>query len=77
LKQARDLAGFTRNRLAELAGTTTTTIYDLETGRNKRPAYETVVRLVRAFQDAGLKGITAEQLFPVDEDPASTPGVTS
>ena len=69
--EARRLVGYTRHRLAEAAGTTTTTIYDLETGRNKRPAYETVVRLIRALQEAGLKGITAEQLFPV-EDESST-----
>ncbi len=71
LREARKVAGLTRAHLAELSETTTTTIYDIETGRNQRPAYETVVRIVRALQGAGLKGVTADQLFPVSEKVAS------
>jgi DNA-binding XRE family transcriptional regulator len=72
LREARDIAGLSRNRLAELADTTTTTIYDIETGRNARPSYETVVRIVRALQRCGLAGITAEQLFPVEDEAAGS-----
>ncbi len=68
LREARDLAGLTRDALAKAADTTTTTIYDLETGRNARPSHETVVRVVRALQRAGLAGLTSDQLFPVSEE---------
>lgn len=67
LHEARKIAGLSRNRLAELAGTTTTTIYDIERGRNQRPSYKTVTQIVRALQNAGLRGITAEELFPVPQ----------
>lgn len=79
LRQARELAGLTGEELATLAGTTATNIYDIERGRNKRPAYETVVQIVRALQSAGLKGITAEQLFPVADmsSPADQEASTS
>lgn len=66
LKEARELAGLSRDALAKAADTTTTTIYDLEVGRNQNPSHETVVRIVRALQTAGLKGITTEALFPVE-----------
>lgn len=67
LEEARQLAGLSRAALAELAGTTGTTIYDIETGRNRRPSFDVVTRIVRALHRSGLRGITAEQLFPVDE----------
>lgn len=67
LKEARELAGLSRAALAASAGTTTTTIYDIERGRNLRPSYETVMNIIRALQDAGLKGVTPEQLFPLPE----------
>lgn len=65
LLEARKIAGLTRQALAEKAGTTTTTIYDIEAGRNQRPSHETVVRIVRALNQHGLAGLTAEDLFPV------------
>lgn len=68
LREAREIAGLSRNRLAELAGTTTTTIYDLETGRNANPSHETVIRVVRALQRAGLAGLSADQLFPIADE---------
>ena len=34
----------------------------------RRPSHDTVTRIVRAFRRRGLSGITAEQLFPVDEE---------
>ena len=71
LLEARKLTGLTRQALADLADTNTTTIYDLETGRNKAPSHVIVVRLVRAFQKAGLRGLTAEDLFPVEREEQS------
>lgn len=67
LKEAREIAGLTQTELAVEAGCTQTTIYDLENDRNRRPAFATVVRIVRAFHRRGLRGITAEELFPVPE----------
>lgn len=68
LKEARDIAGLTQQELANRSGLTQTTIYDLESGRNKKPSHETVVRVVRALQRSGLAGVTAEQLFPIAEE---------
>lgn len=65
LIEARKIAGLTRQGLADKAGTTTTTIYDIEAGRNLRPSHETVVRIVRALNHQGLAGLTADDLFPV------------
>lgn len=65
LQEARKIAGLTRRGLADLAGTTDTTIYDIESGRNLRPSHETVTLIVRALQQRGLAGITTEDLFPV------------
>ena len=70
LRDARELAGLTRERLAELAHVNATTIYDIETGRNANPSHTNVVRIVRALQRAGLAGLTSEQLFPVLDEAA-------
>lgn len=67
LREARDMAGLTRDQLAALAGVKSANIYDIEAGRNKRPAHEIVVRIIRAFHRRGMAGITAETLFPVSE----------
>lgn len=67
LKEARDLAGLTQRQLAELSGLKVTSISDVEIGRIQRPSHEFVVRVIRALQQHGLKGITAEQIFPVPE----------
>lgn len=70
LSEARRIAGLSRQALAEKAGTTSTTIYDIERGRNQRPSHETVVRIVRALQQHGLTGVEADELFPVpDSEP--------
>lgn len=70
LERARLLAGLNQRDLDRLAGLAKGTIHEIENKRNKRPAYETVVRIVRALQRAGLKGITAEEIFPVADVPA-------
>lgn len=72
LREARKLAGLSRQALAQKANTTTTTIYDIERGRNLRPSHETVVRIVRALQQHGLAGLTSDDLFPVPDDTAVT-----
>src|SRR5947208_3616649 len=72
LKQARELAGLSPAQLEKLAGVIRNTVYDLEAGRNRRPSHETVTRLVRALRRSGLTGVTAEQIFPID-DPDANP----
>lgn len=67
LSQARGLAGISQLELDRLAGLRSGTTNQIEAGRNKRPAYETVVRIVRGLRKAGLAGVTAEQIFAVPE----------
>ena len=67
LVQARKLLGLTQQQLADLAGEKRSAIDDLETGRNKRPAYVLVMSLFAALQKAGLKGITVEDIFPLPD----------
>ena len=71
LVDARGLIGWTQARLASAAGLKVTAISDLETGRTGNPGYTTVMRIVGALQDAGLKGLKAEDIFPVDQERAS------
>lgn len=81
LKEARGLAGLSQLGLDDAASVPRGTTFDLESGRNRRPAYDTVVKLVRALQRAGLSGLAAEQVFPVptadsaagEEQPAALP----
>lgn len=68
LREARRLTKLSQLQLDELAGIPKGTVADLEQGRNKRPAFETVVRIVRAIRRRGLSGIEAEELFPVPDD---------
>lgn len=65
LKDARDLAGVTQTRLEDLGGLTRGAVHDLESGRNERPSHETVTRVIHGLRRAGLRGVTAEQIFPV------------
>lgn len=68
LRHARELLGdLTQSALEDEAGVARGTVHDLEMGRNKRPSYETVTRVVRALRRLGLAGVTAEQLFPIAE----------
>jgi predicted transcriptional regulator len=72
LPQARELVGLSQRRLDLLSGLREGTIHQIEEGKNKRPAYVTVVKIVRGLKKAGLRNISAEQIFPVpDEEPAS------
>lgn len=67
LAEARKILGLSQQQLADLAGEKRSAIDDLETGRNKRPAYVLVMNIFRALQEAGLKGIAVEDIFPLEE----------
>lgn len=67
LKEARELVGLSQIELDRRAGLAQGTIHDLETGRVENPSFERVVHIVRALRRAGLKGVEAEQIFPVPE----------
>jgi predicted transcriptional regulator len=72
LGQARDLLGLSKRRLDILAGVREGTVHQIESAKNRRPAYVTVVKIIRALRKAGLANISAEQIFPVaDDEPAS------
>lgn len=60
----RKKLGWTVARLAQAAGLSAGTIYDIESRRNTNPSHFIVTRLVTAFRGAGLD-VTAESLFPV------------
>jgi DNA-binding XRE family transcriptional regulator len=67
LRLFRVAAGLTQAELAERSGIARITVGALERGENS-PHLATARRL------AGVLGCSAEQLFPNDDDPASTPG---
>ena len=66
LVEARRLTSLSQADLEELAGVTKGTVADIERGKNKNPSHESVTKLIRALQQHGLAGLTAEELFPVD-----------
>jgi transcriptional regulator with XRE-family HTH domain len=68
LKDARERAELSQRELERRAGLTKGVVNQIEGGRNKRPAHEVVVKLVRALRRSGLVGITAEEVFPVQDD---------
>lgn len=70
ISEARELLGWTQGQLDREAGLPKGTTHDLESGRNRDPRHKTVVRITRALQRGGLKGITEEALFPVTDDVA-------
>lgn len=65
LTAARETAKLTQQQLGALSACTVATISDIETGRNRQPAYTKVVRIVRALRAHGLPNITADDLFAV------------
>lgn len=67
LAQARKLVGLSRAELARRAHVSDDDLYDLENDRNKRPSWELVGRITTALRDAGLSGITPEELFPLHQ----------
>jgi predicted transcriptional regulator len=67
LRHYREVIGVTQQEVDRLGGLRPGTVQQIEAGRNKRPAYETVVGVVRGLRKAGLVNITAEQVFPMPE----------
>lgn len=67
LKEARQMLGWTLDRLAQEAGTTTSNIHGIEIGRNRNPGYVLVMRIVSALRRGGLAGLKPEDIFPVPE----------
>lgn len=65
LLAARETAQLSQRQLASLSNCTEGTINDIESGRNRQPAYDKVVRIVRALQRHGLPNVTADELFAV------------
>lgn len=72
LTQARQLLGWNQTRLAKEAGEKISAIFDLESGRNLRPAYVLVMHIFHALQRGGLRGVAVEDIFPVPEPGPST-----
>jgi DNA-binding XRE family transcriptional regulator len=67
LPEARRLTGMTQSQLDDEAELTRGTVADLETGRNKNPSHTIVTNIIRAFHNRGLRGVSADELFPVPE----------
>lgn len=67
LRDARKALGWTQQKLEAESGVKQQQISELETGQIGRVSHESVQRIVRAFHRAGLKGLTADELFPIEE----------
>lgn len=71
LGEARARLRWTQTELERRAGLRQGTVSDIELGRNGRPAYETVMQIVKALQRGGLKTLRKpEDIFPVPETEA-------
>lgn len=66
LTEARGLVDWTQTRLAREVGVSVSTINEIESGVNKNPGYQLVMRIIKALQLAGLPGLSAEDVFPVE-----------
>lgn len=64
LRRIRRAKDITQAALASAAGVDMTTVSDIERGKNRRPSYETVVRLARAL------GVEPSDLFTVTDQDA-------
>lgn len=71
LRQARLALGWSQPKLAAKSGVRQQTISELERDTIRRASHDSVVRIVTALQRAGLKGVTADDLFPVATKRAS------
>jgi len=60
LTEAREKNGLKKTQLDELAGLPMGTTHDIESGRNKRPAWEVVCKLAKTL------GADPNWLFPVE-----------
>jgi DNA-binding XRE family transcriptional regulator len=66
LRNARLMLGLSQGELAKLAGVKKQTVHELEVGRIRHPRWCDVFRLTHGLRQAGLKGVTPEQIFPVE-----------
>jgi transcriptional regulator with XRE-family HTH domain len=66
LAHARGLLGWTQTELAKRSGVRASTICRIESGELTRYSYVVVMKLIAALQDGGLKGVSAEDVFPVE-----------
>jgi DNA-binding XRE family transcriptional regulator len=66
LKHAREALGWSQIKLDAQAGLPKGTVHDIESGRNDSPRWTVVAAITAALQRAGLKGVTAHSLFPVE-----------
>lgn len=73
LKQTRGLVEASQKTLADAAGLDVNVIADIEQQRNKRPAHEVVVKVVRGLRGLGVTGATADLIeeFHVPDQQAS------
>jgi hypothetical protein len=60
-----------QSELDRKAGLPAGSTHELESGRTQNPSWANVGRIVRALQSAGLKGVSAETLFPLPGRKAS------
>lgn len=67
LKDVRDVLGWTQERLAAESGVVQQQISRLERGEIGRVSLDDTRNILRAFHKAGLKGLTADHLFPSEE----------
>lgn len=67
LKEAREAVGLSQLQLDKAAGLNNGNVHDIESGRNGNPNWTTVHGIVTALRKKGLKGLKAEDIFPVAE----------
>jgi DNA-binding XRE family transcriptional regulator len=67
LPDARELVLLSQRKLDKLSGLRSGTTNQIEAGRNSRPSYDTVTRLIRGLHRAGLVGLKADQIFDVSD----------
>ena len=68
LSEARIALGWTQQRLEAESGVLRQTISAIERGSFERVSYESIAKLVQCLQRAGMKGLSAEALFPISTD---------
>ena len=66
ITDARTLLGWTQSRLARQSGVPISTLNEIESGDNKNPGYQVVMRIVKALQAGGLVGLEPEHVLPVE-----------
>lgn len=66
LREARKALGWTQQKLSAESKVPQQQISELELDQVDRVAYRSVMLILKAFHRAGLKGLSAEELFPVD-----------